>query len=107
MSKAKSNRNEETTDEQASSDAVLKMIMEERRQERDQEPQRPHRWPHSRLPGRCTPRQGNLSHDRHALDRLRRRWRLTSRTMTMNWDLTDVPAITPTDLAAAMQALIA
>lgn len=25
----------------------------------------------------------------------------------MNWDLTDVPAITPTDLAAAMQALIA
>jgi hypothetical protein len=25
----------------------------------------------------------------------------------MNWDLTDVPAIAPTDLAAAMQALIA
>jgi hypothetical protein len=25
----------------------------------------------------------------------------------MNWDLTDVPAIAPNDLAAAMQALIA
>jgi len=25
----------------------------------------------------------------------------------MNWDLTDVPAIAPTDLAAAVQALIA